>query len=67
MLKKDRIPVVAAAVLAIIVLILAFALQPTFGSWSARVTNSRNASGTAKGVDALNCYEEMQQTEVTLV
>ena len=35
MLKKDRIPVVAAAVLAIIVLILAFALQPTFGSWSA--------------------------------
>ena len=62
MLKKERIPVVAAAVLAIIVLISAFALQPTFGSWSARVTNSRNAAGTAKGVDALNCYEEMQQT-----
>ena len=62
MLKKERIPVVVAAVLAIIVLILAFSLQPTFGSWSARVTNSRNAAGTAKGVDALNCYEEMQQT-----
>lgn len=62
MLKRERIPVVAAAVLAIIVLILAFALQPTFGSWSARVTNGSNTAGTAAGQRMRTCYDEMKET-----
>ena len=65
MLKKERIPVLTIAVLAIILLFSAFLLQPTYGSWSARITNGGNTAGTASSQRIRTCYDEMKNTTGT--
>lgn len=64
MLKKEHFPVTVAAILAGILVLLAFSMHPTFGSWSAQITNIGSSAGTSEGKLVRTCYDEMKLTSM---